>query len=695
MHFWRRSIRCLFFFLALMSGSWGRPAGGSGSRRRFFSSPRSSLVSRAIGDAQSLVLNSTLVVRGFASDGVTGTGVTPSLVSSNNFINFCANTPLTNGKQVLGGSCNPVPMGEFPDTDKLPSVRIFDPTNGKFLRANTTFSLSLNVNSLRSGVFTNPNENFLGAPQQVGTGGLVQGHHHLVIEEIDANSTAPTDARNFAFFAIISQAASQAGIIERSITGGLPEGYYRITVTSRASNHQPVLSSAVQTGSLDDVAYITVTADGSPGSTPRIKRKTVLHDQTRHYPRRKLNLRDDSQTSLTLLSTVVSPGLLNNGMDKLVQPGQSASATSSNNFINFCGSSTLPLIDLSVTARSAFCNPAPMGLLPSSDKIPTARITYPRNGDVILPNAPMTIGVAVANFASGNIANDRNYASAPQQLDASGLVRGHPYVVLDLLDSPTQITPTTPSKFSLFKGFSARADDTGVVTTSLGTGLGAGFYRMTVGLKTTNGVPVFAPVLQHGAIGDAIYFTVAPGGKLPTNQTAIVGARTDFGQTTLGSFGLPSQTSSGAPQRSGSGLPVVATSAYLGLRIAVGAALGGAALLALIILGIWLLMRRRKKKKTREQMLQWRPGGTIDGRSELGLPPPTPFVAGIPRREREEDVRSEDSVTVYMPMSTSPPTKAQIMAGLPPPPVAAKRPARQHSGRSVAPSYHTNATFIR
>lgn len=40
-------------------------------------------------------------------------GISPSLTSNNNFINFCMtqNVPLTNGKQVEDGSCNPTPVG--------------------------------------------------------------------------------------------------------------------------------------------------------------------------------------------------------------------------------------------------------------------------------------------------------------------------------------------------------------------------------------------------------------------------------------------------------------------------------------------------------------------------------------------------------------------------------------------------------
>ncbi|KAJ7481039.1 hypothetical protein B0H11DRAFT_2157784 [Mycena galericulata] len=186
---------------------------------------------------------------------------TASLVSSNNFINFCATVPagvpITNGNQLLGGSCNPAPMGQIPSVENLPSVRIYEPSNGLTVAANTTIPLTLFVNNLHSGVFVNPAENFLSAPQQLDSTGNVLGHYHVVIEELDAlNTTFPTDSQNFVFFNIVAAAADSNGEIQSSVTDGLPEGFYRLTATIHAANHQPVLVPISQHGSLNDVAYV-------------------------------------------------------------------------------------------------------------------------------------------------------------------------------------------------------------------------------------------------------------------------------------------------------------------------------------------------------------------------------------------------------------------------------------------------------
>lgn len=229
----------------------------------------------AAGAQKNLTLDASLVVAGFAQDGVESgasylyplrtrlvsdfsQGVTtPSLTSSNNFINFCdryPDIPITNGQQLNSGSCNPAPMGEIPSLSNLPSVRIAGPITGQIIPANTTFSLSLAVKNLANGVFVNPTENFLSAPQQLNSAGNVLGHYQVVIEELDANSTVPTDSRNFAFFSVVS--APGTGTLNSSVTNGLPEGFYRITATPHAANYQPVLAPLSQHGSLNDVAYV-------------------------------------------------------------------------------------------------------------------------------------------------------------------------------------------------------------------------------------------------------------------------------------------------------------------------------------------------------------------------------------------------------------------------------------------------------
>lgn len=59
------------------------------------------------------VIQTGLIQNGIV-DGV-DPATAPSLTSANNFINFCLtqNVPLTDGKQVLDGSCSPTPVCRF------------------------------------------------------------------------------------------------------------------------------------------------------------------------------------------------------------------------------------------------------------------------------------------------------------------------------------------------------------------------------------------------------------------------------------------------------------------------------------------------------------------------------------------------------------------------------------------------------
>jgi hypothetical protein len=163
-------------------------------------------------------------------------------------------------------------MGLIPTSGNLPAVLINQPTKGTTIAANTTIPLEFFVNNLQSGVVVDVATNFLSAPQQLDSTGNILGHYHVVIEELDAlNSTVPTDARNFAFFSVIKDAASNGEIVSE-VTNGLPEGFYRMvsvhivprfteltsnqTATIHAANHQPVLVPIAQHGALIDVAYV-------------------------------------------------------------------------------------------------------------------------------------------------------------------------------------------------------------------------------------------------------------------------------------------------------------------------------------------------------------------------------------------------------------------------------------------------------
>lgn len=223
------------------------------------------------GDPQtSLTLINSVIATGFAQNGQgaagSAAGQVASLTSKNNFINFCAtvpNLPITNGQQIKSGSCNPAPMGVIAAQTKMPVSKFQNPTNGGVVKANTAFNIQMKIANLVTGNFVNAQSNYYSAPQQTDNSGAIIGHTHFVVESLpSADSTALPDNTKFAFFQGVNTAADGNGILTVNVADGLPIGNYRLASINAAANHQPVLVAVAQHGSLDDMVYFSVTADG-------------------------------------------------------------------------------------------------------------------------------------------------------------------------------------------------------------------------------------------------------------------------------------------------------------------------------------------------------------------------------------------------------------------------------------------------
>ncbi|KAF9020335.1 hypothetical protein BDZ89DRAFT_1138756 [Hymenopellis radicata] len=221
------------------------------------------------GDIQSsLTLDPSVIADNFNNDGIAalkpGEVASPSLTSANNFINFCAtvNLPITNGKQVATGSCNPAPMGVLPAKEKIPSSKFTFPVNFQQFDEGESFTISMAIQNLDTGNFVNAQDKYFSAPQTLNNDGVIIGHSHVVIEAISAfNATDLLDPVNFAFFKGLNGAAVN-GILTADVTNGLPAGFYKLSSINAAANHQPVLAPIAQHGSCDDVVYFQVVAGG-------------------------------------------------------------------------------------------------------------------------------------------------------------------------------------------------------------------------------------------------------------------------------------------------------------------------------------------------------------------------------------------------------------------------------------------------
>lgn len=233
------------------------------------SAASSAQASASSNDPQSsLTLDPKVIATGFENNGqdVPAAGQVPSLTSSNNFINFCLtvpNLPITNGQQIVNGSCNPAPMGIIAATTNMPSSKFVFPTNGAVIQEKQPFTIQMAISKLDTGFFVNANENYFSAPQQIGSDGNVQGHSHVVVDFLSSlTDTKPTSPTTFAFFKGLNDPASN-GVLTADVTDGLPAGAYRLASINTAANHQPVLVAIAQHGSLDDMVYFTVVANGT------------------------------------------------------------------------------------------------------------------------------------------------------------------------------------------------------------------------------------------------------------------------------------------------------------------------------------------------------------------------------------------------------------------------------------------------
>ncbi|THV02669.1 hypothetical protein K435DRAFT_652953 [Dendrothele bispora CBS 962.96] len=217
-------------------------------------------------------LDPKVIASGFANNGqdVPADGQVASLTSTNNFINFCLtvpNLPITNGKQIQSGSCNPAPIGAIPSVNNMPSSKFSFPTNGGTVGVNQAFTITMNIKNMQTGNFVNAQENYFAAPQQLNGQGQIIGHTHVVVESINSlGDTKPTDPKTFAFFKGVNGAAVN-GAVSADVTSGLPAGAYRLCSINSSSNHQPVIVPVAQHGSLDDCVYFTATnGNGNNGN---------------------------------------------------------------------------------------------------------------------------------------------------------------------------------------------------------------------------------------------------------------------------------------------------------------------------------------------------------------------------------------------------------------------------------------------
>jgi len=219
------------------------------------------------------------------------------------------------------------------------------------------------------------------------------------------------------------------------------------------------------------------------------------------------NASGNVQTSLTLDPAVIAPAFADG---KPAEAGEAQSLTSTNNFINFCAGKT---ITNGQQIKGGSCNPAPMGNIPSTGNMPSAKFVFPKNQGTVAPNTQFTVQMAISGMETGLFTNaEASYFAAPQQLNQQGQIQGHSHIVIEALSAIDQTTPTDPTKFAFFQGLNTAAKN-GILTANVTNGLPAGVYKMSSINTAANHQPALVPIAQHGSLDDAIYFTVTGNGQ--------------------------------------------------------------------------------------------------------------------------------------------------------------------------------------
>ncbi|ORY70941.1 uncharacterized protein BCR38DRAFT_381082 [Pseudomassariella vexata] len=197
------------------------------------------------------------------------------------FVNYCAGETLTNGKQVLEGSCNSIPHGNIPAKKNMISSILLSPKAGEQLPAETDFIIQVQTLNLAAGSFSDPATAYYAAPQDLKDGKVI-GHTHFTVQDLgdNLNPQQPPDPTTFKFFKGINDEGDGNGLLQATVPGGLPAGNYRVCTLTAAANHQPVLMPVAQRGSSDDCTKFTVVAndkiDEDKGeSSSRIRRKYI------------------------------------------------------------------------------------------------------------------------------------------------------------------------------------------------------------------------------------------------------------------------------------------------------------------------------------------------------------------------------------------------------------------------------------
>ncbi|KAF8213669.1 hypothetical protein K438DRAFT_1902637 [Mycena galopus ATCC 62051] len=258
----------------------------------------------------------------------------------------------------------------------------------------------------------------------------------------------------------VCAALPQVGVAGTTIACTTPADVTaRIAATGATSAGATAANSTTTTAPPDTAANTTTTSSTSTSTTA---------------PPPPDSASGGDQSSLTLDSSVIQT--TDDGQNPPVT-GQSAAATSTNNFMNFCAGQTITN-GLQITTGS--CNPIPS-------------FQSPANLDTIPASTSFNITLKTQGIQLGTFTNAaKTYFANPQTLNAQGQIIGHTHVVIELC---------------LLQGCRRWRGCQRQRRRPVAGGLPAGAYRMCTIVSSATHQPAIVPVAQHGSLDDCVYFT--------------------------------------------------------------------------------------------------------------------------------------------------------------------------------------------
>ena len=154
---------------------------------------------------------------------------------------------LANGTQNFNGECAETFMGEIPNLNNMVSSVILFPKDNNEIEENQPFLIRTKIIGLHTGFFSDPETQYYLFSQTLDDQGLIQGHSHVVIQEIK-NEEVPLDPKFFAFFKGLNDQIDNNGELNVLVESGLPAGKYRVCTMVSSFAHQPTLMPVAQRG---------------------------------------------------------------------------------------------------------------------------------------------------------------------------------------------------------------------------------------------------------------------------------------------------------------------------------------------------------------------------------------------------------------------------------------------------------------